>query len=189
MRDLIVTENISLDGVIDGNDGWFVTWEENSQVEVDDLNQAQREHQAQADAVLMGRVTFEEMRSYWPHQTDDQTGVTEYLNRVSKYVVSSTLEDPDWENSRVISAPVPDAVQGLKAQPGGDIVVTGSIQLVHELIARKLVDEYRLFLYPTVLGEGRRLFDHATGVGSLELAESRQFRSGIMVLRYRPKGK
>lgn len=184
MRDLIVTENISLDDVIDGETGWFVTWED-EQADVTDVNEAQRQHQAAADAVLMGRVTFEEMRGYWPLQTEDETGVTDYFNSVSKYVVSSTMQDPEWENSTVLSGPVSEEVEALKSKPGGDIVVTGSIQLVLELISLGLVDEYRLFLHPVVVGEGRRLFSDATGVPELQLAECRPFRSGIVLMRYR----
>jgi len=89
-------------------------------------------------------VTFEEMRGFWPLQTNDQTGVTEYLDNVEKYVVSSTMKNPQWQRSIVVSGDVADNVRQLKGREGKDIVVTGSITLVHELIARGLVDEYRL---------------------------------------------
>jgi dihydrofolate reductase len=95
-------------------------------------------------------VTFEEMRGYWPRQVDDTTGNTEHLNRVAKYVVSSTMSDPQWENSTVLSGPLIEEIEALKAQPVKDIVTTGSITLVHDLIARGLVDEYRLFVFPVV---------------------------------------
>src|SRR5919107_2509176 len=92
MRDLVVTENVTLDGVIDATGGWFdVT--DNPELDQSDLQAALGEQSAAADAVLFGRVTFEEMRSYWPEQTDDTTGVTDCLNRVAKYVVSATLDD------------------------------------------------------------------------------------------------
>jgi dihydrofolate reductase len=185
VRKLVVTENVTLDGVIDGSTGWFVTWEERQDDDVSDVNDAQREHQADADAVLMGRVTFEEMRGYWPHQTNDETGVTKYLNEVSKYVVSSTMQDPQWERSTVLSGPVADDVRALKEASGADIVVTGSIRLVRELQTLGLVDEYRLFLYPVVLGEGRKLFEPTAPAADLLLEEVRGFRSGIVLLRYR----
>ncbi len=106
----------------------------------------------------MGRRTFVDLRGYWPKQTDDPTGITDYLNRVQKYVVSSTLTDPEWENSTVLAGDPVKEVRALKQQPGQDIVVTGSITLCHTLIEAGLVDEYRLFVYPVVQGRGRRLF-------------------------------
>jgi dihydrofolate reductase len=186
MRDLVVTENITLDGVIDATGGWFdVT--DNPEVDQSDLRAALGEQSAAADAVLFGRVTFEEMRSYWPEQTDDTTGVTDYLNRVAKYVVSATLGDPKWEPTTVLPADgFQDAIRALKAEPGRDIVTTGSITLVHALIGAGLVDEYRLFVYPVVLGRGRRLFPDGTSVPALRLVETRPFRSGVVLLRYRP---
>jgi dihydrofolate reductase len=186
MRDLIVTENITLDGVIDASAGWFsVAYD--AEVDQSDLVAALREQSEAADAVLFGRVTFQEMRGYWPKQTDDTTGVTDYLNRVTKYVVSSTIGDPEWEHTIVLPGPAfQDEVRALKSEPGRDIVATGSITLVHALIAAGLVDEYRLFVYPVVLGRGARLFAGATEIPRLRLVETRPFRSGIVLLRYRP---
>jgi dihydrofolate reductase len=186
MRDLVVTENITLDGVIDASEGWFAVVDD-PEVDQSDLQAALGEQSAAADAVLFGRVTFDEMRGYWPQQTDDTSGVTDYLNRVAKYVVSGTLDDPRWEPTTVLPADgFQDAIRALKAEPGRDIVTTGSITLVHALIGAGLVDEYRLFVYPVVLGRGRRLFPDGTGVPSLRLVETRPFRSGVVLLRYRP---
>jgi dihydrofolate reductase len=186
MRDLAVTENITLDGVIDASEGWFSVVDVPG-VDQSDLQATLREQAQAADAVLFGRVTFEEMRGYWPQQTDDTTGVTDYLNRVDKYVVSGTLGDPGWEPTTVLPADgLQDAILALKSEPGGDIVTTGSITLVHALVAAGLVDEYRLFVYPVVLGRGRRLFAEGTEVPRLRLVETRPFRSGIVLLRYRP---
>jgi dihydrofolate reductase len=127
MRDLIVTENITLDGVIDASEGWFSVADD-AEVDQSDLVAALREQSEAADAVLFGRVTFEEMRGYWPNQTDDTTGVTDYLNRVTKYVVSSTLVDPEWEPTTVLPGrDLQDELRALKASPGRDIVTTGSI--------------------------------------------------------------
>jgi dihydrofolate reductase len=180
MRDLIVTENFTLDGVIEAED-WFDP--AGSKDDVSDVETALRKQREAADALLLGRVTFEQMRGYWPLQTDDTTGITDYLNGVSKYVVSSTLQDPEWERTTVLRSV--DDIRALKSETGGDIVTTGSIRLVHELIAAGLVDEYRLFTYPVVLGRGRRLFADAIEVPPLCLEESQSFRSGIVLLRYR----
>jgi dihydrofolate reductase len=184
MRKLVVTENITLDGVIDASDGWFAPAGAED-VDQSDLNRALREQAEAADALLLGRVTFEQFRGYWPLQIDDETGVAEYLNNVSKYVVSSTMKDPAWERSTVLSGDLEDNIRELKGRSGKDIVVTGSITLVHELIRLGLVDEYRLFLYPVVLGRGARLFEDATNVPKLTLVDSRAFRSGVVLTSYR----
>jgi dihydrofolate reductase len=185
MRDLIVTENITLDGVIEATEGWFDPAGADSEVDPSDVEDAIREQREAADAFLVGRVTFAEMRGYWPAQTDDTTGITDYLNRVAKYVVSTTLEDPEWEPTTVLQGPLEAEIRALKSSPGEDIVTTGSITLVHDLIAAGLVDEYRLFVYPVVLGQGRRLFADARRIPRLRLVEGRPFRSGIVLMRYR----
>ncbi len=180
MRDLIVTENITLDGVIEATEGWFAP--AGGEDDVSDVETALRKQREAADALLLGRVTFEQMRGYWPWQTDT-TGITDYLNGVSKHVVSSTLQHPGWERTTVLRSV--DEIRALKSETGGDIVTTGSIRLVREMIAGGLVDEYRLFVYPVVLGRGQRLFADASEVPRLRLVESQPFRSGIVLLRYR----
>lgn len=183
MRDLIVTENTTLDGVIDATEGWFVPAGNDADIDHSDVDAALREQSEAADALLLGRVTFEDMRGYWPRQTDDTTGMTDYLNNVSKYVVSTELQGPAREYTTVLRGALIDEISALKSRTGLDIVTTGSMTLVSDLIAAGLVDEYRLFMYPVVLGHGRRLFVD-THVPKLRLAESRQFRSGIVLLRY-----
>jgi dihydrofolate reductase len=188
MRDLVVTENITLDGVIDASEGWFSVVDD-PEVDQSDLQATLREQAEAADAVLFGRVTFEEMRGYWPQQTDDTTGVTDYLNRVNKYVVSGTVGDPEWEPTTVLPADgFQDAIRALKSEPGADIVTTGSITLAHALVAAGLVDEYRLFVYPVVLGGGTPYFPARAGRLDLELVETRTFGSGVVYLRYRRTG-
>ena len=180
MRRLIVTENMTVDGVIDMAAGWFDPLAED--VDQSDITAANAEHAAAADALLVGRNTFESFRAFWPKQTDDPTGVSDYLNRVSKYVVSSTLEEPGWENSTVLRGALVEEVQALKNAAGRDIVATGSIQLVHALIAAELVDEFRLFVFPVVVGQGARLFESTTL--ALRLLEATPFMSGATLLRY-----
>jgi dihydrofolate reductase len=185
VRDLIVTENITLDGVIDAEGGWFsVAGEAGDQ---SDLVAALGEQSRAADAFLTGRVTFEGMREFWPQQTGDKTGVHDYLNQVAKYVVSTTLGDPEWEHTTVLRGELTQEIQALKSAPGRDIVTTGSISLVHGLTGAGLVDEYRLFVYPVVLGRGERLFADGTKIPALRLAETRSFRSGVVLLRYRAR--
>ena len=188
-RDLIVTENITIDSVVDATGDWFVPSGSEDPDHVTEMRAVEARLRATADAVLVGRLTFEACRGYWPRQTDDTTGVTDYLNRVDKYVISSTLEDPGWAGTTVLRGDVADEVAALKDRPGGDIVTTGSITLVHALGRAGLVDEYRLFVYPVVLGQGRRLFEGPAERHELTLVETHAFTSGIVLLRYRASGR
>jgi dihydrofolate reductase len=188
-RDLIVTENITVDSVIDATGDWFVPSGSEKPEHVAEMREVEEPLRATADALLVGRLTFEAFRGYWPRKSDDTSGVTEYLNRVDKYVVSSTLEEPGWEGTTVLRGDVADEVAALKDRPGGDVVATGSITLVHALGREALVDEYRLFVYPVVLGEGRRLFDEPAERHELELVETHAFTSGVVLLRYRAEGR
>ena len=183
-RKLVVTQNITLDGVIDATEGWFTVADADAADEAEVLAVVQ-EQMARQDALVLGRRTFEEMRGYWPNQADDSTGITAHLNQVHKHVASTTLDDPGWGNTSVLDGPLVDAVRALKSQPGGEIGITGSISVVHELIPAGLVDEYRLFVYPVALGRGRRLFDDGIAAPDLRLVEATQFRSGIVLLTYR----
>ena len=115
-------------------------------------------------------------------QTDDQTGITAKLDEVAKHVVSTTMDDPEWENS-VVERDLLDAARRLKAADGEECVTTGSMSLMAPLIEARLVDEFRLFVYPVWLGTGRRLFD---GRIDLEMVETRAFRSGVTLLRMQP---
>jgi dihydrofolate reductase len=185
LRTLAITQNVTVDGSIEMLGDWF---EPRGQAGVDnsDLLEELHRQDSQADALLVGRRTFEDLRGYWPEQTDDATGITEYLNRVRKYVVSATMTEPEWQNSTVLSGDVVEQVRSLKEQPGKDIVVTGSISLCHALIEGGLVDEYRLFVYPVVQGRGRRLFPDGFELPALSLLDAKSFRSGITYSRYAP---
>ncbi len=184
MRTLVVTENITLDGVIDLAGGWFDPQRAVDPSAAGEMAALERRHRDAADAVLLGRRTFEEFAGYWPRQADDTTGVTDYLNRTRKYVVSATLADPQWQPTTVLRGDLADEVRTLKEADGGDIVATGSISLVRALVRTGLVDEYRLFVYPVVVGRGARLFEDLTGAPPLRLAEARQFGGGVAYLRY-----
>jgi dihydrofolate reductase len=170
---------MTLDGVIELEGDWF-----HPGAAADDMRAVEREFAAACDAVLLGRQTYEDFRGYWPKQTDDTTGITEALNRTMKYVVTSTMRETDWQNTTFLRGPVAEEVARLKAQPGKDIDATGSITLVHALIEAGLVDEYRLFVYPVIVGRGRRLFPGGFD-GKLRLVETRSFASGVVLLTYR----
>ena len=181
---LLVTQNITLDGVIEMIGDWFDP-AGGEEADNSDLVAVTRQHMQAQDTLLLGRNTFESFRGYWPQQTDDTTGVTDHLNQVQKHVVSSTMQEPEWENATVLQGSLEDEVRALKAKSGKGIGITGSISVVRELIAAGLVDEYRLFVFPVVLGRGERLFTDAIGVPELELVEARPFRSGVVLLSYR----
>ncbi len=184
MRQLILTENITLDGVIDLSGGWFAP----STTAEEDADQLAvlREQDETADGLLLGRRTFEDFRGYWPLQTDDQTGITAYLDEVEKYVLSATLTEPGWQHTTILNGDLVEEVDALKQGDGLDIVCTGSVSVARALLPTGLVDEYRLFVYPVVMGRGARLFEASPEIPRLALLESRTFRSGVVLLRYRP---
>lgn len=180
MRKLVITQNITLDGSIEMLDDWF-----DPHLQDDELLAETHRQDAQCDAMLLGRRTFEDFRGYWPDQSDDQTGIAGYLNDVAKYVVSATMTDPQWTNSTVIGGDPVQQLREMKSQAAGDVVLTGSISLAHSLIAARVVDEYRLFVYPVVQGRGRRLFPDGVSMSGLTLVEPpKSFPSGITLLRY-----
>ena len=187
MRKLIVTENVSLDGIMAPMGDWF-----NPSDPDDELLAVNVEQREAADAVVLGRITYEQFESFWPFQKDDQTGVRDYLNLTPKYVVSSTLQKTGWVNSTILAGDPEVELMALKASAGPDgsnssegkdIVITGSAKLVRSLHASGLVDEYRMFVYPVVQGHGRRLFPKGT-VLKLRLQEARSFASGVVLLTY-----
>jgi dihydrofolate reductase len=187
MRRIIVSEFITLDGVIEdpggqhaGIGGWAFQFDrgpEGDKFKLDEL--------LAADALLLGRVTYEGFAAAWPNMTEGPFG--EKMNGMPKYVVSSTLERADWNNSTIIGGDVVAQVSELKHGPGGDVLVAGSAQLVRTLTDHDLVDEYRLMVYPVVLGQGKRLFGDPGSRVNLRL--TRTLPAGeCLVLTYEPAG-
>lgn len=183
-RRLIITENITLDGVVENDGSWFDPTDDSEQGR--QLAAITRKHAAESDGFLVGRVTFEEMRGFWPTRIDDTTGVTNHLNNVEKYVVSRSLEDPNWDGTTVLRGgeALSEQLRSLQDRDGADIVLTGSISLAHDLLRLGMVDELRLFVYPVVVGAGRRLFTDEHSLRDLELGESLAFSGGVVLLRY-----
>ncbi len=184
MGTLIVSEFITLDGVIDspGEGGWafrFNRGEDGDKFKVDELNAA--------DAQLLGRITYQGFAAAWPSMNDDTFG--KRMNSMPKYVVSTTLTpgDATWENSTVISSDVAGEVTRLKERTQGDVLVAGSANLVRTLAEHELVDEYRLMVFPTTLGAGKRLFDEGFPQTDLRLVDSRPVGpDGVVIATYRP---
>ena len=191
MGKLVVTEFITLDGVFEDpggaskfeHGGWsfkFNRGPEGDKFKYDEL--------MAADAQLLGRITYEGFAKAWP-TVKDAGDFGDKMNSMPKYVVSTTLSDKDatWTNSKVIRDHVPAHVAELKKQVKGDILVAGSAQLVKTLAENGLVDEYRLMVYPIVLGSGKRFFGDGTPTRRLELVEARQMGTdGVTLLTYRP---
>jgi dihydrofolate reductase len=173
---IVLTENCTADGVIDLAAGWFNPADQTDQ----QLLMATRAHMAEQDALLLGRSTFEAFRSYWPNQTEDATGITDHLNQVQKYVLSTTMHEPRWEPTTILRDL--DAVRALQDQPG-HLGVTGSISVAQQLVTADLVDEYRLLLYPVLVGDGARVLADTRRL-DLDLVEATPFPSGVTLLRY-----
>ncbi len=175
-------ELVSLDGLMGSPDGWAFPY---TDAEMEAANAA---GMAASDALLLGRVTYEEFAAFWPNQPGG-TPMVDYINGVAKFVVSTTLEEPlGWSNSTLIGGNVAKRVAGLKRQPGKDITVIGSDMLAHSLLRHGLLDELKLMVIPLVVGVGKRLFEEGGSRMGLELIESRAFGSGVVSLTYGPEG-
>ncbi|MBT2554780.1 dihydrofolate reductase family protein [Arthrobacter sp. ISL-5] len=141
---------------------------------------------AQADAILLGRTTYEMFHPYWKQVTDPDNAVAAALNRLPKYVVSNTLTDPEWNNTTVLSGNFLEAIDDLKAEPGRELQVHGSHRLARALHDAGLVDEYRLFIFPVVLGQGKRLFETGAVPSTFTLAGSKATSTGAVYLTLLP---
>lgn len=177
---LVATEYVSVDGVMDEPGKWsFPFWsEEGSKFKEEELHAT--------DALLLGRLTYEGFAAAWPTMKD--TGeFGERMNSIKKYVVSSTLKNPTWTNTTVIAGDPVEEIKKLRAQPGKDLLLSGSGTLVRSLIPYDLIDEFRLMVHPIVLGQGKRLFHGDEPQRVLQLTSVKQFATGVTVLSYEPK--
>ena len=188
MGRIVVTEFVSLDGVIEDpggaenfrHGGWsfeFSRGDEGDKFKLDETRGS--------EALLLGRVTYEGFAAAWPSREGE---FADKLNTMPKYVVSSTLEQPGWNNSTVLKGDVPQEVAKLKRDLDGDVVVHGSARLVRALVEHDLVDELRLMVFPVILGSGKRLFDEASDKKALRLVDSKVVGAGVAILIYRPAG-
>jgi dihydrofolate reductase len=186
MGRIIVTEFVSLDGVIEAPGGGEDYRHGGWTFEIDrgaEGNKFKLDETLDADALLLGRVTYEGFAAAWPSRDDE---FANKFNTMPKYVVSSTLDKPDWNNSTVLDGDVAEEVAKLKQQQDGDIVVHGSAQLVQALIEHDLVDELRLMVFPVVLGSGKRLFGDTSEKKRLRLTDSKTVGDGVSILVYEP---
>ncbi|MGD0750559.1 MAG: dihydrofolate reductase family protein [Anaerolineales bacterium] len=184
MRKIIVSEFVTLDGIMDDpggaekseRGGWAFQFERGPEGDKFKLDEVM-----EAEALLLGRVTYEGFAAAWPSRTGE---FAEKMNNMPKYVVSSTLVEPKWNNSRLIKSNVIEEVSKLKASPGGDILVAGSGRLVNTLLQQALVDVFRLIVYPVILGKGKRLFNEGIANLPLRLEQAKPVGSGVVILVY-----
>jgi dihydrofolate reductase len=184
MGKIVATEYVSLDGVVEapggGEDfehaGWSFEVDRGEEFEKFKLDET-----LNAEALLLGRVTYDGFAAVWPSMEGE---LADKFNAMPKYVVSSTLENPEWNNSTVLEGDVVEEVSRLRQAPGGDIVVHGSPQLVQTLLEHDLIDELRLMVFPVVLGKGKRLVGETSDKKRLRLTDSRTVGDGIAILVY-----
>ena len=189
MGKVVVSQFVTLDGVAEDpggaegfeRGGWafeFSRGDEGDKFKFDEV--------MAAEALLLGRKTYEGFAAAWPDRTDE-AGFADKFNSMPKYVVSSTLSDPEWNNSHVLGADLAAEVNRIKGESEGDILVNGSMQLVAALADAGLVDEWRLMVFPVVLGKGKRLFQEGAQKTPLELTQSQTVGDGVQILVYTPR--
>jgi dihydrofolate reductase len=204
MSTIVVQAFITLDGVVQAggapdedreggfeHGGWTMDYDKQMD-KLDEVGKIVEEWESRTEALLLGRKTYEIFAGSWGVWDESAEGfqgeLTRRYNRIPKYVASRTLTEVGWKNSQLLGPDVPAAVRKLRAQPGGEIRVWGSTVLIRTLAEHDLVDEYRLAVYPLVLGTGKKLFSDGFKLARLTLAETRALRSGVVVNTYRPSG-
>ena len=188
MGKIVVTEFVSLDGVMEdpgGSEdfkygGWSFEFDRG-----DEGNQFKLDETLDAEALLLGRVTYEGFADAWPSREGE---FADKFNQMPKYVVSSTLGDPEWSNSTVLDGDLAEAVRKLKGSHDGDIYVHGSAQLVEALLENDLVDQFNLMVFPVVLGTGKRVFGGTSDKKPLKLTDSKTVGDGVAILVYERAG-
>lgn len=180
MRKVIASLFVSLDGVAESPDQWQFEFDE-------DMMAAMADEMAAVDTMLLGRVTYEEWRSYWPASTDEP--VATHINTTPKVIVSTTLDKVDWgqwDTVSLIKENLAQEVTKLKQQSGKDIAIIGSPTLVRTMLQSDLLDTFRLWVHPVVAGSGKRLFKHGDALKRLKLADTKTTHSGVVILTYVP---
>ncbi len=177
MRKVIAVEFVSLDGVMESPAEWAFSYSN------DEMEEANASGMAASDALLLGRVAYEGLAAFWPHQPGG-VPMVDYINNVRKLVVSTTLDTVEWQNSTLIRGNIVEELTRLKRQLGKNITILGSGTLVQSLLRNDLIDELRLMVFPIVVGSGKRLFEDEGDQKALELVDSKTFSTGVVYLTY-----
>jgi dihydrofolate reductase len=178
VRRVVLAEYVSLDGVMEEPSWTAPFWN-------DELAAYQRDQLFRSDALLLGRVTYQDFAAAWPSMEETEGDFAVRMNTLPKYVASTTLHELEW-NASPIEGDVPAAVTKLKQQPGQDILIYGSGELVRTLTEHNLIDEYRLMVHPVVVGSGKRLFEGVGDAPTLQRTDTVAFSSGVVALAYEP---
>ncbi len=182
MRRIVVSESVALDGVFDAETmgQWAVPFFS------EEREKFIRRLVLTADALLLGRTTYDIQAWYWPNQKADKYGIANHKNSMTKYVVTSKPLQAQWNNTTVIQSDVVEEITRLKQQPGKDILIEGSGTLVQVLAQAGLIDEYQFLVHPSLAGNGKRFFKEGAGLTKLKLIESKPLSSGVVALSYEP---
>jgi dihydrofolate reductase len=182
MSKLIVSTWMTLDGIFDADsmNQWF------SPYDSEERQEYIRDGILSADAILFGRTTYEMLAPYWSSLKNNEMGIAAKLNSVAKFVVSSTLEKAEWNNSTIIKGKVAEEITRLKQLPGEEIQIEGSATLVHSLAETDLIDEYRFLVHPVIIGSGKRFFKDGMHTNGLRLVKTKTFDRGVVLLCYQP---
>ena len=179
MRKIVAAFFMTLDGVVESPGEWNFPYFN------DEMGEAIGAAMTESDALMMGRVNYQEWSQYWPNQSNDDQFAA-FMNNTPKLVVSTTLDKAEWNNSTLISGDVMAEIAKLKQQPGKNIAISGSGTLVQSLLKHDLLDELQLMIHPIVLGSGKRLFAEDNQQKKLKLVDSRTFSTGVVFLPYQP---
>ena len=180
VRKIVAGLFLSLDGVYEAPHQWHFPYFNH------EMGEAVQSQIDATDTMLLGRVTYQEFASYWPHQSNDEVPLADHMNNTPKVVISETLDSLDWQNSTLIKGNVVEELTLLKQQPGKNIGITGSGTLVASLLRAGLLDELRLLVHPIVVGKGKRLFATEGEARGLRLADAQTFSTGVLYLTYTP---
>lgn len=178
MRKIVVSEFLSADGVMEAPDTWQFPFQ------TEEMGAITERQTRNTDAFMLGRATYEIFAGFWPTMTNNEFGVADRWNSAPKYVVSTTLQKADWNNSTLIGFNVIEEIRKLKQKPGGNIGIIGSATLVHSLLDADLVDEIQVLMHPIVLGSGVRLFVDGGRRAPMTLADSQVLANGVVFLTY-----
>jgi dihydrofolate reductase len=181
MRKVVISEFVSLDGVVGSPQRWHLPYFD------EEMGREIQAAMEDADAMLLGRVTYEEWAAFFPSQSTEDLPSADYMNETPKFVVSRTLEGPlEWNNSTLLEGSLAEGLGELKRRPGQDISISGSPTLGRSLLAEDFLDELNLMVHPVVVGGGKRLFEEGGDSKRLELVDSKTFKTGVVYFTYRP---